>query len=52
MSKYTKGGYQLYDSSQIDKTKEIRYLQDKQRLTLNEIKEKLGIKKSIVLLDN
>lgn len=44
VAKYTKGGYQLYDSLQIDRAKEIRYLENKQRLTLEEIKEKLGIK--------
>ena len=37
----SKGGYQLYDSSQIDKAKEIRYLQDEQRLTIKEIKKKV-----------
>lgn len=41
ISKLTSGGYQLYDPSQIDKAKEIRSLQDKYRLTLAEIKEKL-----------
>lgn len=40
----TKGGYALYDSSQIDKAKEVRYLQDAQRLTIAEIKVKLGVK--------
>lgn len=40
----TKGGYALYDSSQIDKAKEVRYLQDEQRLTIAEIKAKLGIR--------
>ena len=45
VAKYTEGGYQLYDSSQIDRAKEVRYLQDEQRLTLGEIKEKLGTKK-------
>lgn len=45
VAKYTKGGYQLYDMSQIDRAKEVRYLQDEQRLTLGEIKQKLGIKK-------
>ena len=41
---FTKGGYTLYDSSQIDKAKEVRYLQDQQRLTIAEIKEKLGVR--------
>lgn len=40
----TKGGYALYDSSQIDKAKEVRYLQDEQRLSINEIKAKLGVR--------
>ena len=43
VAKYSQGGYQLYDSSQIDRAKEVRYLQDEQRLTLSEIKRKLGI---------
>ena len=43
VAKYTPGGYQLYDSTQIDRAKEVRYLQDEQRLTLKEIKQKLGI---------
>lgn len=45
VAKYTQGGYQLYNSSQIDCAKEVRYLQDEQRLTLSEIKVKLGTKK-------
>lgn len=43
-AKYTEGGYQLYDLSQIDRAKEVRYLQNEQRLTLSEIKQKLGIR--------
>lgn len=43
VTKYTQGGYQLYDLSQIDRAKEVRYLQEEQRLTLSEIKQKLGI---------
>lgn len=42
VAKFTKGGYQLYDLSQIDKAKEIRYLQTEQRLTIAEIRKKLG----------
>lgn len=42
VTRLTSGGYQLYDPSQIDKAKEIRSLQDTYRLTLAEIKEKLG----------
>lgn len=41
VAKYTEGGYQLYDSSQIDRAKEIRYLQENLRYTLSEIKQKL-----------
>lgn len=44
VASFTKGGYALYDSSQIDRAKEIRYLQNKQRLTIAEIKEKLGVR--------
>jgi len=40
----SKGGYQLYDHQQIDQTKEIRYLQNELRLTIAEIKKKLGIR--------
>lgn len=36
---YTKGGYQLFSSSMIQKAKKIRNLQRKKRLTLNEIKK-------------
>ena len=43
VAKRTEGGYQLYDSSQIDRAKEVRHLQDEQRLSLSEIKQKLGI---------
>lgn len=45
VAKLSKGGYKLYDPSQIDKAKEIRYLQNEQRLTITEIKKKLGVKK-------
>ncbi|MCJ7804504.1 Fic family protein [Patescibacteria group bacterium] len=38
---YTKGGYQLYEPSMIERVKEIRQLQKEKRLTLNEIKEGL-----------
>lgn len=41
---FTKGGYALYDNSQIDKAKEVRYLQDEQRLSIAEIKAKLGVR--------
>jgi len=38
---FTKGGYQLYESSMIERAKEIRRLQDEKRLTIAEIKERL-----------
>lgn len=41
-SKRTKSGYMLFDSSMIDRVKEIRRLQN-QRLTLLEIKKELGL---------
>ena len=44
VSKYTQSGYLLYEPSEINRVKEIKYLQENQRLTLAEIKEKLGIK--------
>lgn len=44
VAKFTKGGYALYDSSQIDKAKEVRYLQRELRLSIAEIKEKLGVR--------
>ena len=43
VAKLSKGGYQLYDSSQIDKAKEVRYLQKEQRLKIAEIKKKLRV---------
>lgn len=45
VAKYTDGGLFQFDPSQIDQAKEIRYLQDKQRLTLDEIKQKYRVKK-------
>lgn len=39
----TKGGYQLYDPSMIGRVKEIRRLQEEQRLTITEIKQRLGV---------
>ena len=44
VAKYTDSGYLLYEPSEINRAKEIKYLQDSQRLTLSEIKEKLGVK--------
>lgn len=39
---YTPGGYQLYEPTMIGRAKEIRRLQTDQRLTLAEIKRRLG----------
>lgn len=39
ITKLSEGGYQLYHHQQIDKAKEVRYLQDEQRLTIAEIKQ-------------
>lgn len=44
VGKFTEAGYQLYNPTEIDRAKEIKYLQDEQRLTLAEIKAKLGIR--------
>lgn len=44
VAKFTEAGYQLYNPTEIDRAKEIKYLQDEQRLTLAEIKAKLGIR--------
>lgn len=44
VAKFTEVGYQLYNPTEIDRAKEIKYLQDEQRLTLAEIKAKLGIR--------
>jgi len=38
---FTKGGYQLYEPSMIERAKEIRRLQNEERLTIAEIKEKI-----------
>lgn len=38
---YTKGGYQLYHPSMIERSRNIRRMQTKQRLTINEIKNRL-----------
>lgn len=39
---YTTGGYQLYSSAMIERIQLIRSLQQTQRLTLDEIKQRLG----------
>ncbi len=41
VSDHTKGGYQLYDSSSVNRVNKIRELQSKKRLTLTEIKNVL-----------
>lgn len=41
VSRYSVGGYQLYEPSQISQAKKIRKLQKEKRLKLTEIKEKL-----------
>jgi DNA-binding transcriptional MerR regulator len=41
VSEYSKGGYQLYDPSMIDRAKQIRKLQNNDRLTIAEIKKEL-----------
>jgi hypothetical protein len=38
----TEGGYNLYDASVVARVKEIRHLQNVERLTLVEIKERLA----------
>jgi len=37
----SKGGYQLYDPSMIDRAKQIRKLQNNDRLTIEEIRKEL-----------
>ena len=41
VAEYSQGGYQLYDQDQVNFTKKIRTLQNKDRLTLSEIKKVL-----------
>lgn len=42
VGEYTKSGYQLYSSLMVDRVKKIRQLQDKERLTVIEIKERFN----------
>lgn len=42
---YSQGGYQLYEPSMIERAKEIRRLQNEERLTIAEIKEKIALQK-------
>jgi len=37
----SQGGYQLYEPSMVEQVKKIRRLQNKERLTIAEIKERL-----------
>lgn len=39
---FTKGGYQLYDPSIIERAKEVRRLQKEERLSIDEIRKKFG----------
>lgn len=39
---FTKGGYQLYEPSMVKRAKKIRQLQNEERLTLVEIKERIN----------
>jgi len=41
VKEYSQGGYRLYEPSMIERAKEIRKLQSEERLTINEIKEKI-----------
>jgi len=41
VKEYSKGGYQLYDPTMIERAKQIRQLQNEKRLTITEIKEEL-----------
>lgn len=45
----TKGGYQLYEPSMIGRAKEVRRLQNEERLTIVEIKERLKTTAAFVL---
>ena len=41
VAKHTKGGYALYAQEQVEMSKKIRQLQDKKRLTIEEIKKRV-----------
>ena len=41
VTKHTKGGYQLYNNTMVQRAKQIRSLQDTKRLTLEEIRKAL-----------
>jgi len=40
VKEYSRGGYQLYDTLMIERVKEIRKLQNNERLTIAEIRER------------
>jgi len=40
VKEYSQGGYQLYDTLMIERVKEIRKLQNNERLTIAEIRER------------
>ena len=42
VAEHTKAGYQLFDRSMISRVKEIRRLQKEERLSIDEIKRRLG----------
>lgn len=42
VAEHTESGYQLFDHSMVERTKEIRRLQKEERLSLEEIKQRLG----------
>ena len=42
VAEHTEAGYQLFDRSMIERVKEIRRLQKEERLTIAEIRERLG----------
>ncbi|MEK7450414.1 MAG: Fic family protein [Patescibacteria group bacterium] len=42
VAEHTEAGYQLYDRSMVERIKEIRKLQKEDRLSIDEIKRKLG----------
>lgn len=44
VKEHSQGGYQLYEPSMIERAKEIRRLQNEERLTIAEIKERIKTK--------
>jgi len=41
IKEFSQGGYQLFDPSMVDRVKQIRKLQNEERLTIAEIKKEL-----------